>query len=151
MNGSIGELGDREIESLLRQEVVARIGYVDEHGDPQIAPIAYAYDGAAVLCYSPDGAKLDAMRRRPNVCVEVDRVHDVAEWISVIARGRFEELRGEAALDAVRRIAERLMTVASADGLPSAARRTYVARLGAPGVAYRIALDRKRGRFARVT
>jgi uncharacterized protein len=150
MNATFGELEEREIDSLLREELVARIGYVDLAGEPHIAPVTYAYDGTAILCYSPEGAKLDDMRLSPRVCVQVDRVQDAANWVSVVAAGCFEELRDEAAVDAVRRVSERLTTVASADGLPDAAGRTYVARTGAPGIAYRIAIDRKQGRFARI-
>jgi nitroimidazol reductase NimA-like FMN-containing flavoprotein (pyridoxamine 5'-phosphate oxidase superfamily) len=145
----IGDLNEHEIESLLREELIARIGYVDRRGYPHIAPITYAYDGRAFLGYSPDGEKLEGMRHNPQVCVEVDRVHDAADWLSVVATGRFEELRGDAALDAVYRISERLSTIARADGYPAPAHGTYVARLGIPGVAYRIKIDRKQGRFAR--
>lgn len=149
MNAAVGELNESAIESLLREESIARIGYVDRRGYPQIVPITYAYDGAAFLCYSTDGAKLEAMRQYPQVCVEVDRVDSAADWTSVVAVGRFEELHGDAALDAVGRLSERLASVASAAGLAGAARLTYVTRLGAPGVAYRIKIARKHGRFAR--
>jgi nitroimidazol reductase NimA-like FMN-containing flavoprotein (pyridoxamine 5'-phosphate oxidase superfamily) len=144
-----GELDDRQIESLLHEETVAPIAYVDRRGSPYIVPVTYAYDGASFFGYSPDSSKLEGMRHRPHVCVEVDRVRDAADWQSVVALGPFEALRGDAAVDAVRRISERLTTLASADGLPDAARRSYVARLGAPGVAYRIRIERKSGRFAR--
>ncbi len=149
MSDVIGDLDEREIESLLHAELVARIAYLDRRGFPYIVPITYAYDGAAFYGFSADGAKLEGMRHEPRVCVAVDRVHDAADWWSVVALGRFEELQGAAALDAVRRISERLTTMAQADALPDDARRTYVARLGAPGVAYRIRVESKHGRFAR--
>jgi nitroimidazol reductase NimA-like FMN-containing flavoprotein (pyridoxamine 5'-phosphate oxidase superfamily) len=149
MKPVVGDLDEREIESLLRAELVARIAYIDRRGFPYIVPITYAYDGAAFYGFSADGAKLEGMRYEPRVCVAVDRVHDAADWWSVVALGRFEELQGGAALDAVRRISERLTTMADADALPEDARRTYVDRLGAPGVAYRIRVESKHGRFAR--
>ena len=146
---TIGELSEREIESLLHEEIVARIAYVDRRGYPYIVPITYAYDGNALFGYSPYGSKLEAMRDQPRVCAEVDRVRDAANWFSVVALGRFDELRGDAAIDAVRRISERLATVAAVDAGPDAARRTYVEWLGAAGIAYRIRIDHKHGRFAR--
>jgi nitroimidazol reductase NimA-like FMN-containing flavoprotein (pyridoxamine 5'-phosphate oxidase superfamily) len=149
MKATTGELDDRQIESLLHEETVARIAYVDRRGSPYIVPVTYAYDGESFFGYSPDGSKLEGMRHEPHVCVEVDRVRDAADWQSVVAFGRFEELRGDAAVDAVRRISERLTTLARAFVLPDAARRSYVARLGAPGIAYRIRIERKSGRFAR--
>ena len=144
-----GDLSDEAVEALLHEETVARIGYVDHRGRPSIAPITYAYDGASVFGYSPSGVKLEGMREHPYVCVEVDRVRDAADWCSVVCYGRFEELTGEAAVDAVRRIADRLRTLARAERLPDAASRTYVARLGAAGIAYRIRIEVKHGRFAR--
>ena len=144
-----GVLGDRQIESLLHEETVARIAYVDRRGWPYIVPVTYAYDCESFFGYSPDGSKLEGMRHHPNVCVEVDRVRDAADWQSVVALGRFEELRGDAAVDAVRRISQRLTIAASGYVLPDAARRSYVARLGAPGIAYRIRIQRKSGRFSR--
>lgn len=145
----IGDLNEREIDSLLREEIVARIGYVDPRGLPSIVPITYAYDGKAFFGYSPDGSKLEGMRHHPRVCVEVDHVNDAADWTSVVVLGRFEELHGDAAVDAVRRISERLETLATVDGLPGDARHSYVARLGAPGVAYRITVESAQGRYAR--
>ena len=146
---TMGDLNEHEIEALLHEEIVARIGYVDRRGYAYIVPITYAYDGRAFFGYAPDGAKLEGMRSEPRVCVEVDRVRDAVNWLSVVALGRFEELRGDAAVDAVRRISERLATFAAANAGGDAARRTHVARLGAPGIAYRINVDHKRGRFAR--
>lgn len=144
-----GDLGDEAVEALLHEETVARIGYVDHRGRPTIVPITYAYDGASLYGYSPNGVKMEGMREHPYVCVEVDRVRDAADWWSVVAFGRFEELQGDAAVDAVRRISDRLRTLARMERLPDAASRTYVARLGAAGVAYRIRIEIKHGRFAR--
>jgi len=144
-----GKLGRNEIEELLREEFIARIGYVDRRGYPYIVPVTYAYDGISFLGYTADGAKLEAMRHHPRVCVEVDRVRDAANWESVVAIGHFAELRGESAVDAVFRIGERLRTIAIADGSSDSARRTYVERLRAPGIAYRIRIEQIHGRFAR--
>ena len=57
-----GELNSDEIESLVREELIARIAYVDLRGLPNIVPIAYAYDGTAFYGYSLMGAKLENMR-----------------------------------------------------------------------------------------
>ncbi len=141
-----GELTPDAIESLLHAGTVARVAYVDRRGLPCIVPITYAYDGRAFYGYSLLGAKIENMVAQPNVCVEVDRVENAADWRSVIARGTFRRLEGEAALDAVERIGERLRTVAAAAGAPVEAWRTFVARTGGPGIAYRIDVFEKRGR-----
>jgi nitroimidazol reductase NimA-like FMN-containing flavoprotein (pyridoxamine 5'-phosphate oxidase superfamily) len=136
------------IESLLREEVVARVAYVDRQGRPCIAPITYAYDGSALYGYSMLGSKIEDMSTNPDVCIEVDRIRNAAEWWSITLRGTFEQLGGTAAVDAVQRISDRLRTAAYVGAAPAAAERTYVARQGGPGIAYRIAVTERCGRFS---
>jgi uncharacterized protein len=143
-----GEMTPSAIEALLHEEIVGRIGYVDRRGLPYIVPFTYAYDGRAFYGYSLLGAKVENMGANPRVCVEVDRVQNAAEWCSVIAHGTFERLEGAHAVDAVERISERLRTVAAATAAPVQAWRTFVARSGGPGIAYRINVTQKHGRFA---
>ncbi len=149
MNPMFGDLDDESIERLLREEIIARIAYVDRRGAPSIVPVSYAYDGTSFFAYSADGSKLEGMRASPRVCVEVDRIVDVADWWSVIAMGTFEQLGGEAAFDALKLLSARHAIVALAGSQPGAAAKTHVARLKAPGIAYRIRIEKKRGRFAR--
>jgi nitroimidazol reductase NimA-like FMN-containing flavoprotein (pyridoxamine 5'-phosphate oxidase superfamily) len=143
-----GELTSDEIDTLLREEVVARIAYVDRRGLPCIVPVNYAYDGAALYGYSLLGAKVENMGANASVCVEVDRIQNAAEWCSVIVRGTFEALLGSAALDAIARISERMKDVADATGAPAMAGRTYVKRRGGDGIAYRILVHDASGRYA---
>lgn len=143
-----GELTPAAIESLLYSEIVARIAYVDRRGLPCIVPITYAYDGRAFYGYSLLGAKIEYMTANPKVCVEVDRVESAADWRSVMARGLFRKLYDQAAVDAVERISDRLRTYAAATGAPLMAWRTFVARSGGAGIAYRIDVTQKRGRYS---
>jgi uncharacterized protein len=144
-----GKLTPDGIESLLRSEVLARIGYVDRRGLPCISPITYAYDGRYFYGYSLLGAKIENMGTHPSVCVQVDHVVNAADWCSVVARGTFEPLDGRAAVEAVERIADRLRIVASATGAPPAAWQTFVSRIGGDGIAYRIRVVEKHGRYCR--
>lgn len=143
-----GELTADAIESLLHSEIVARIAYVDRRGLPFIAPITYAYDGRAIYGYSLLGAKIEHMSTNPQVCVEVDRVESAADWRSVTARGLFRKLYGQAADEAVERISDRLRTVAAATGAPVMAWKTFVTRIGGAGIAYRIDVTQKHGRYS---
>jgi nitroimidazol reductase NimA-like FMN-containing flavoprotein (pyridoxamine 5'-phosphate oxidase superfamily) len=133
------------IETLLREEIVARIAYVDRRGRPCIVPITYAYNGKALYGYSMLGSKIEGMSSHPDVCIEIDRINDSANWWSIVVRGTFEQLGGKAAAEAVERISVRLRTVACVDGAPDAS-RTYVAREGGPGIAYRILVTERHGR-----
>ncbi len=143
-----GELTSDAIEALLHEEIVARIGYVDRRRLPCIVPITYAYDGRAFYGYSLLGAKIENMSANPRVCVEVDRVGNAADWCSVIVRGVFKRLDGSVAIEAVERIAERLRTAAAATAAPVMAWRTFVTRAGGDGIAYRIDITEKQGRYS---
>jgi nitroimidazol reductase NimA-like FMN-containing flavoprotein (pyridoxamine 5'-phosphate oxidase superfamily) len=136
------------IESLLHEEIVARVAYVDRLGRPCIVPITYAYDGKALYGYSMLGSKIEGMSSHPDVCIEIDRIRNSADWWSIVVRGTFEQLAGDAAVEAVERISDRLRTVAFVDGAPDAAARTYVAREGGPGIAYRIQVTERHGRYS---
>lgn len=142
----VEELSPGAIDAFLHEEVVARIAYIDGLGRPCLAPIAYAYDGRSFMGYSMLGAKIEGMTEHPHVCLQVDRVDDLANWRSVVARGLFEPLAGDAARKAVEMISDRLRTVAHAESASRAAGRTYVERAGGPGIAYRIRITELHGR-----
>jgi uncharacterized protein len=145
---AFGALTPNAIESLLHSQLVARIGYVDRRNLPRIVPITYAYDGKAFYGYSLLGAKIENMSANPRVCIEVDSVTSAAEWSSVVAQGLFHLLEGEAATNAVERISDRLRTIGSATGAPKEAWHSFVARLGGAGVAYKIDVTEKTGRYS---
>jgi len=106
----LGELNQRQIEHVLRSEVIGRIGCVAE-GRVYMVPITYAYDGTCFYGHSVDGVKLRAMRVDPDVCFEVEHVDNLANWQSVIAWGTFEELEGEESEAGMRLLVDRLMPV----------------------------------------
>jgi Pyridoxamine 5'-phosphate oxidase len=75
----LGQLKHEEIEEFLRSSVVGRVGcQVD--GRTYVVPLTYVYEDGAVFGRSANGLKLRMMRENPNVCFEVDRVEDLANW-----------------------------------------------------------------------
>lgn len=144
----LGELTEHEIERLLHDEVLARIG-CHATGLTYVVPVTYAYDGESMVGHSRDGMKLRMMRENPDVCVEVDHMDDLANWRSVIAWGRYEELIGVEAIKAMQKLVLRMTplltseTAISTHGLGSSHTSTERAAL------YRIRLTRKTGRFER--
>ncbi|HEV2261949.1 MAG TPA: pyridoxamine 5'-phosphate oxidase family protein [Candidatus Rubrimentiphilum sp.] len=94
-------LPDDEVEKLLNEQVVGRIG-CHADGRTYVVPVAYAYVGGSVYAHSTNGAKIRMMRKNPRVCFEVDRVETLSNWKSVIAWGTYEELQDEAAREAMR-------------------------------------------------
>jgi hypothetical protein len=92
----VRELNRAEIDDLLREELVGRIG-CHADGELYVVPVIYAYDGEAVYVYSVEGRKIRMMRTAPEVCFEVDRYEGPGAWRSAIAYGRYEELDGAGA------------------------------------------------------
>lgn len=145
----LGELDRDQIESVLRSEVVGRIGCHDA-GRAYVVPVTYVYDGDAIYGHSTEGQKLHMMRANPYVCFEVDQIDDLANWRSVIAWGTFEELVGDDAHRALRLLVDRLMPLMpSATAHPGTDAHNAHAddTTGATPVLYRIALNEKTGRF----
>ncbi|SRR6266511_1553440 len=146
----LGELTPEQINAVLFNEVVGRIGCHGE-GRTYIVPITYVFDGEAVYGHSAEGLKIRMMRANPNVCFEVDQKENLANWRSVVAWGVYEELHGKAALDVLQLLVARLMplviseTLRLPEGPPFAAAKPLI---DAPkSIIYRIRLLEKTGRF----
>jgi nitroimidazol reductase NimA-like FMN-containing flavoprotein (pyridoxamine 5'-phosphate oxidase superfamily) len=138
----IGQLDEEEIDAVLKSQVVGRIG-VHADGRTYVVPVSYVYDGDAVYLHSPDGLKVRMMRAAPEVCFQVDDIDDLANWRSVIAWGRFEELTGDLAKAAIRLLFARLAPLSASETAGAAA---HVPGGGA-GVPYRIRLVERTGRY----
>lgn len=125
----LGDLTREEIDDLFRSQVIARLG-CHEGGRTYVVPIAYAYDGAAVYIHSYEGRKLAMMRKNPEVCVEIEDLRGPTDWRTVVAWGRFEELTGAAADQALALL------------LPRCPPPSH------DGVYFRVLLGERTGRFA---
>lgn len=144
----LGELTDAEMESLLNTQYTARLGCCAE-GQIYVVPISYAYDGTSLISHTGKGLKLHMMRLHPEVCVEIDTVKNLANWQSVIAWGRFQELQGSDATAAAQALLDRFGPfMTSKTGHPwrempdRGIDHTNI-------VLFRIILHRKTGRFER--
>ncbi len=87
----IANLSEIEIDKLLKNEVVGRIG-CSWDGKVYIVPISYAFEGNSIYAHTFEGLKVDAMRKNPEVCFEVDDIKNMGNWQSVIAWGTYEEI-----------------------------------------------------------
>jgi nitroimidazol reductase NimA-like FMN-containing flavoprotein (pyridoxamine 5'-phosphate oxidase superfamily) len=102
----IEELSPAEVDALLRESVVGRIGcHVD--GLTYVVPVIYAYDGEAIWVVTVEGQKTRMMRSNPRVCFEVDEYAGPGSWRSVIVQGTYEELDGDGLAQATALLAER--------------------------------------------
>jgi nitroimidazol reductase NimA-like FMN-containing flavoprotein (pyridoxamine 5'-phosphate oxidase superfamily) len=138
-----------QIDQVLRSEVIGRIGCHTD-GKTYVVPIAYVYDGQYIYGHTGDGMKLRMLRANPHVCFEVDHIEGLTNWQSVIAWGRFEELRGAEADRAVRLLADRIRPLVADNethSVDSDARRTALEEQRP--VVYRISLTERSGRYDR--
>jgi nitroimidazol reductase NimA-like FMN-containing flavoprotein (pyridoxamine 5'-phosphate oxidase superfamily) len=147
----LGTLNSRQIDQVLRSEVVGRLGCYHD-GKAYVAPISYVYDGGDYIYgHSADGMKLRMLRAHPQVCFQVDRIENLANWVSVIVWGEFEELSGDAEKDAMRLFLERMEPLQVSETALSPHRAPAgVPALdlqGKPMVFYRIRLTERTGRF----
>ncbi|MBP7408625.1 MAG: pyridoxamine 5'-phosphate oxidase family protein [Flavobacteriales bacterium] len=142
----LGTLNNEQIEELLREECIGRIGCRD--GDSvYVVPVTYVHVGGSLFCHSAEGRKIRLMRQHPQVCVEVDRMQDMANWQSVIAQGRFVELHGDEARQGMRKLVERLLPLMpSTTAHPGEGGHAHDVS-GLHAVAFRIDLAEKSGRF----
>lgn len=85
------ELNDTQIEALLKDELIGRIGCHSAEV-MYIIPVNYVYDGLNIYCHSAKGMKIDMMRENPEICFEVENIKDITNWQTVIAWGKFEEI-----------------------------------------------------------
>ncbi|SHN28620.1 pyridoxamine 5'-phosphate oxidase family protein [Chitinophaga sp. CF418] len=90
----LGTLSQQQIDEILNRNVTGRIGCRD--GDHiYVVPVSYAYNEKYIIAHSREGLKIEMMRKNPNVCFEVDEIHDPGSWKSVIAQGTYEEITDE--------------------------------------------------------
>lgn len=90
-----GNLTNEEIEQLLTSQYIARLGCCDK-GKPYIVPVTYAFipSKKEFIGVSAEGLKINMIRNNPIVCLEIEKIQDIANWQSVIAWGNFEEIKG---------------------------------------------------------
>ena len=102
----IHELSRAEIDDLLNDQVVGRIGCHTD-GLTYVVPVIYAYDGEGLYVASMAGQKNRMMRENPSVCFEVDEYDGAGSWRSAIVQGLYEELGDTDAQAAIALLAAR--------------------------------------------
>ncbi|QEC65790.1 pyridoxamine 5'-phosphate oxidase family protein [Panacibacter ginsenosidivorans] len=87
----IDKLNDQEIEEVLKENILGRIGCNDGL-KTYVVPVNYVYDGKFIIAHSVEGMKIKMMRKNPDVCFEVDEMKSFTKWKSVIVWGQYQEL-----------------------------------------------------------
>jgi nitroimidazol reductase NimA-like FMN-containing flavoprotein (pyridoxamine 5'-phosphate oxidase superfamily) len=146
----LGTLNSRQIDQVLRSEAVGHLGCFAD-GKVYVTPITYVYDGESIYGHAAMGMKLRMLRANPQVCVQVERIENLANWVSVIVWGEYAELTGDAEKEGMRLFLDRMEPLQASETAVSSHRApTDVPALdlqGNPMVFYRIRLTERSGRF----
>ncbi len=144
----LGQLSPDQIESLLHNEVIGRIG-CNANGITYIVPITYAYDGRYIYGHSKEGLKIQLMRTNPMVCFEVDRLENLANWKSVIVWGKYEELKGDEKKSGLEKLISRFAPLMTSEtSIPATGAEAHQNDTGPfKTVIFRIEVKEKSGRF----
>lgn len=147
----IGKLNKEQIEEVLKENVLGRIGCSDGE-KTYVVPVNYVYDGKYIIGHSLDGMKIRMMRKNPEVCFEIDEMKSFTSWKSVIIRGQYQELTDEReGYVAMKLFVDRMLRLKISETAipPEISEKRVHPR--APGnikpVIYRIVVTEKTGRF----
>ena len=77
-----------ESRTLLARHRVGRIAYA-LHDRVDIEPVHYVYDGDWLFGRTSMGTKLATLAHRPWCAFEVDEIHAMFDWTSVVVKGSF--------------------------------------------------------------
>ena len=145
----LGILNEEEIVHVLSANVIGRIGcYAD--GKIYVVPVAYLYDDGALLGHTIRGMKTEMLKKNPKCCFEVDSMQNMGNWQSVIAWGTFEELEGDEAESALKKLISQLMPLMKSQNSQPTHGIDPLLKLEAlhfKATVYRIKIEEKTGRF----
>lgn len=145
----LGKLNSIQIDNLLKSQVIGRVGCTAD-SKTYVVPITYAYDGKYIYSHTVEGMKIRMMRQNPQVCFEVDEIVNMANWQSAIVWGKYEELNGNEAEEALQILVNRihpLMTSATSRPVHSLDKPHTTLKLNTRMVVFRIEVNETTGRF----
>ena len=143
----LGELDVEQVDQVLRSETIGRLGCI-ANGWPYVVPVAYVYERGCVYAHSGEGLKLRAMRENPRACLEVEQMHSLANWRTVLVRGRFEELSGDDNDRALALLTARLARTETSETARLVEHDDIVRREGIRRpILFRLLVEEKTGRF----
>jgi len=134
----LNRFSEEEARKLLARERVGRLGCITDDG-PYIVPINYYFADDCVYSHSLPGLKVDALRKDPRACLQVDEVESELHWKSVLAYGKYEEVKSNERSEVINKLLQRfpLLTpvesALAADGGPQ------------PVIVFRIKIERVTG------
>lgn len=110
----IDEMGKTEIQDLLQQVGYGHLGFIHE-GKPCVMPMHYYLEDPSIYLFTTVGMKTHDIDANPEVCLQIEEIHDPLHWRSVIVTGRADRLTDRQAIDrAMQLVKERNPTLSPA-------------------------------------
>ncbi len=82
----IDEMGQKEILGFLQQAGYGHLGYIHE-GKPYVMPMHYYLKDSDMYLFTTEGMKTHDIDVNPEICLQVEEIHDPLHWRSVIVTG----------------------------------------------------------------
>jgi hypothetical protein len=96
----IDEMGKTEIYEILQKVGYGHLGCASE-GHPYVVPMRYYFEEPNIYIFTTIGMKTKYMDANPEVCLQVEEVHDLKHWRSVTVTGRAEHITFQQDIDRV--------------------------------------------------
>jgi|ERR1700674_4169847 uncharacterized protein len=84
-------ISEQECGKLLKRVSIGRLACSLDN-QPYVVPVAFSYEPGCIYVFSTLGKKIKWMRQNPKVCLHVDEVGNLSNWLSVIVIGTYLEL-----------------------------------------------------------
>lgn len=94
----IDEMGQKEIQDFLQQLGYGHLGYIHE-GKPYVMPMHYYLEDKDIYLLTTEGMKTHDIEANPEVCLQVEEIHDPLHWRSAIVTGRAERITEQQDID----------------------------------------------------
>lgn len=94
----IDEMGQKEIHDLLDKVNYGHLGCTVE-GHPYVLPMHYYFENPELYIFTTEGMKTQYIDANPEVCLQVEEIHHLSHWRSVIVMGRAERLTDQQDID----------------------------------------------------
>jgi uncharacterized protein len=94
----IDEMSSKEILDLLQKKGYGHLGCIHK-GKPYVTPMHFYLKDEEIYIFTTEGMKSHDMDADPDVCLQVEEIHDPENWRSVVVTGRAEHLKEQQDID----------------------------------------------------
>lgn len=99
----IDEMSQKEIHTLLQKVGYCHLGCALD-GHPYVVPMHYYFDEPDIYIFTTVGMKTKYMDVNPEVCLQVEEVHNLKHWRSVTVMGQAEHITEQPDIDRVMQV-----------------------------------------------